>query len=280
MKRIDLPDRGIALEVLEARPERADPARRLLLVHGFQAAKEDFADHLDALAARGWHAIAPDLRGHGASDHPPGQDAYSFAILAEDLRALADALGWQEPFTVLGHSIGGAIVQHFALAHPERVHALVLMDTCHTAMDNVDPADVALGQQVVAEAGLAVLQQLQAERGVDPLGTAAHARVAAERPGYAEYGDRKLLACSPDMWCAIVGEVFSQPDRLDALASITAPTLVLVGEQDAPFLADSERMAKTIPGATLVVLPDAGHSPQFENPSAWWDALNRFLNSL
>lgn len=274
-RRVDLPTRGVGLEVLEA----GAGGRPLLIVHGFAAAKEDFAEHLDALAGRGWHAVAPDLRGHGASDHPPGRESYSFATIADDLVALADALGWGT-FAVLGHSMGGAMVQLLVLAHPERVDALVLMDTCHTALDNVPPDMVALGQQVVAESGLAVLQQLQAQRGVDPLGTSAHARVVAARPGYGEYGERKLLACSADMWCELVGEVFGQPDRLDALGRIEAPTLVLVGEEDAPFLPDSERMAKAIPNATLVVIPDAGHSPQYENPTAWWDALTRFLDSL
>ena len=55
---------------------------------------------------------------------------------------------------------------------------------------------------------------------------------------------------------------------------------MLVGEQDAPFIAPSERMAKAIDGARLVVIPDAGHSPQFENPDAWWDALTSFLDEV
>ena len=55
------------------------------------------------------------------------------------------------------------------------------------------------------------------------------------------------------------------------------PTLVVVGEQDTPFLAVSQAMADAIPGAELVVLPDAGHSPQFEAPEEWWDAVSGFL---
>ena len=58
------------------------------------------------------------------------------------------------------------------------------------------------------------------------------------------------------------------------------PVLVIVGEQDAPFLGSSQRLAKAIPGARLVVIPDAGHSPQFENPDAWWQALSAFLREV
>ena len=56
--------------------------------------------------------------------------------------------------------------------------------------------------------------------------------------------------------------------------------LVIVGEQDRPFLGPSERMAKAIPRARLAVIPDAGHSPQFENTEAWWDALASFLQEV
>ena len=69
-------------------------------------------------------------------------------------------------------------------------------------------------------------------------------------------------------------------DRLDALASVTVPALVLVGEQDTPFLKPSHRMAEAIPGAELAVLPDGGHSPQFESPDHWWKALSTFLERV
>ena len=55
---------------------------------------------------------------------------------------------------------------------------------------------------------------------------------------------------------------------------------MLVGEEDAPFRKPSQRMADAIPGAELVVLPDGGHSPQFESPELWWKALSDFLDRL
>jgi pimeloyl-ACP methyl ester carboxylesterase len=69
-------------------------------------------------------------------------------------------------------------------------------------------------------------------------------------------------------------------DRLPDLGRIRVPTLVLVGEEDAPFRKPSQRMADAIPGAELVVLPDGGHSPQFESPELWWKALTGFLDRL
>ena len=55
------------------------------------------------------------------------------------------------------------------------------------------------------------------------------------------------------------------------------PTLVIVGDHDEPFLDASRAMAAVVPGAELVVVRDAGHSPQFENPGPWFEALDGFL---
>jgi 3-oxoadipate enol-lactonase len=254
--------------------------RPLLLVHGFGGAKEDFGDWLEPLAQRGWHAVAPDLRGHGQSAKPDDEAAYDWPLFVADVVELVDGLGW-ERFVVLGHSMGGMVVQHLVLDHPSRVAALVLMNTSHAAPDGLDPELVDLAVTVIREQGvdtyLALAQELE-ER--DPLASPAHKRVVAERPGYAEFCDAKARGAAPAMRLAMMPRFLSQPDRLAALASVAVPTLVIDGEQDAAMRAHGERMAKTIPGARRVVVPDAGHSPQFENPPVWWDAVSGFLDSL
>src|SRR5204862_6956865 len=99
-------------------------------------------------------------------------------------------------------------------------------------------------------------------------------------PRDAELCDADMQAATRAMWLTMVPKLHDQHDRLNALEAVDVPTLLLAGEQDAGFLPDMERLAKSIPGAELVVLPDAGHSPQFENPDAWWDALTSFLDRL
>jgi pimeloyl-ACP methyl ester carboxylesterase len=112
-----------------------------------------------------------------------------------------------------------------------------------------------------------------------PLATPAYERLLVERPDYQEFNDRKWATLSAVMWATLAREIRDQPDELAALASVSVPTLVMVGEQDEPFVAVSRAMADTIPGAELVVIPDAGHSPQFENGSVWIAALERFLHA-
>jgi pimeloyl-ACP methyl ester carboxylesterase len=126
----------------------------------------------------------------------------------------------------------------------------------------------------------ALNETLKVMREKDPLVTPAFLRMIHETPGYDAFCDAKLLASAPAMWLAMSKELLAQADRLDALAHVGVPTLVVAGEQDTPFVAHSERMAKTIPGARLVVVADAGHSPQFEARDSWWDALTSFLDNL
>ena len=267
---------GLTFEIAEA---GASNQRRVLLVHGFTGAKDDFVEAVDALADAGWHAVAPDLRGHGNSAQPASEEAYDFDLFADDLWALVDGLGWGDEFVLLGHSMGGMIAQVAALRQPARLAGLVLMDTAHGPLEGIDAGELDLGVAIVREHGMEMLRQLQDER-EDALATPASLRVRAERPGWEEFERRKFLASSAAMWAAMAPKMLNQADRLDAVASLPMPVLVLVGEQDQLFVGPSQRMAKTIPGARLVVIPDAGHSPQFENTEAWWDALTSFLQEV
>jgi 3-oxoadipate enol-lactonase len=253
--------------------------RGLLLVHGFTGGRVDFADHLDALAELGWWVVAPDLRGHGSSWHPEEESDYSFEHFAGDILALVDALGW-ERFVLLGHSMGGMIAQVAAFERPEVLDGLVLMDTTHGPLE-IDRDLAVLGAEIVRAGGMAAVKEaLDALEGDGPLGTPANQRLLHERPGYREMGDRKFLGSSPAMYASMIGQMVDQVDRLQHLADLEVPTLVIVGEQDTPFLGPSEAMATAVAGARLEVISDAGHSPQFENPGAWRAVMLDFLARL
>ena len=232
------------------------------------------------MADAGWHAVAPDHRGHGASSKPDDESAYSFEILADDSLALLDALGWDR-FALLGHSMGGMIAQFIATKSPDRLTALVLMDTGHGPVQSLDPTLVEAAVSIVRTQGIDALADLLTDR-ESPLDTPAHQRLLAEKPGFAEFEDRKFRSTSPSLYAPMASSFVHTADRLDDLRRLpdTLPTLVMVGDQDEPFIGPSERMAEAIPDASLVVIPNAGHSPQFENPEAWWTTLSGFLADL
>jgi pimeloyl-ACP methyl ester carboxylesterase len=264
-------DDGTSLEV---RDTGRGPA--LLLVHGFGGAKEDFADHVDALAAR-YRVVVFDHRGHGESDGPDEVAAYSLDRLADDTIQVADALGIDR-FRLLGHSMGGMVARRLLLVHPERIEALVLMDTSPGPVPGIDRDLVDLGASIAIEHGKDTLKPLLDEAAA--LETPSYQRLLLDRPGYQEFVDYKWAALSGVMWGAIARDIVHQPDQLTRLAEVACPTLVIVGEEDEPFLEVSKVMAATIPDARLVVVPDAGHSPQFENPTVWFAALDAFLSEV
>jgi pimeloyl-ACP methyl ester carboxylesterase len=274
----DVHQRIVVLGDVELSVAEAGAGQRpLLLLHGFTGAKEDFTDWLDRLADLGWHAVAPDHRGHGASSKPTSEYAYSLEILADDVERLTDLLDWPR-FALLGHSMGGMVAQVVAVRRPERLDALVLMDTGYGPVEGLDPQLVDAAVSVVRTQGIDALATLLEE--VDsPLESPAHQRLVSGRPGFVEFEDRKFRATSPALYAAMAPVFVAEADRLDGLAALppSLPTLVLVGDQDRPFVGASERMAAVIPGASLAVVPDAGHSPQFESPDAWWDAVTSFL---
>jgi pimeloyl-ACP methyl ester carboxylesterase len=261
-------DDGVALEVTDT---GSGPG--LLLVHGFGGAKEDFADHVDALAAR-HRVVTFDQRGHGESEGPPDPSAYSFDRMAADVLGVADAIGI-DAFRLLGHSMGGMVARRVVLAAPERIDALVLMDTSPGPVPGLDPDLVDYAAGIALTEGKDVLKPMLDAAAT--LETPAYARLLAERPGFEEFELRKWDALSGVMWGTMAHEIAHQPDQLALLAGVRCPTLVIVGEQDASFVGPSRDMAATIPDAELVVVRDAGHSPQFENPIAWLEAVDGFL---
>ncbi len=266
-------DDGVGLATVAVGDPRAPG---LLLVHGIGGAKEDFADHLDALAAH-HRVVTFDHRGHGESDKPDDERAYSLDRLAVDIATVVDAHDLHD-LRILGHSMGGMAMRRFLLAHPDRAHAVVFMDTSAGAPPGSDTELVAAASEIVRSGGLAALKQLSDE--LDVLGSAAHQRILAERPGFAEYSDYKWHAMAPVMWTALMHEIVTQPDQLPELAALTVPALGIVGDQDVMFLRPMDDIVRTVPRARLVVIDAAGHSPQFENPPAWIAAMREFLDGL
>jgi len=271
---VDLGD--VALHVVDA----GEGGRPVMLVHGFTATSDEVAGVVEPLAEGGWHAVAPDLRGHGRSDSPADAGAYSLEIMAADVVALADRLGWDR-FALLGHSMGGGVAQLVALDHPERLTGLVLASTFHGPVPGISMELVQLGQWVVREAGMEGLADAQAARRAEnPESVAAFERLQEAIPGYAEQSRARLVSTSPDMWAAMAPRFVDQQDRLERLAQLQVPTAVIVGEFDGTMGDDCRRLAETIPGAHLTVIAGAGHVPQLERPDAWWVAVAGFLNSI
>jgi pimeloyl-ACP methyl ester carboxylesterase len=201
--------------------------------------------------------ITWDMRGHGRTASPDDPSLYSEEATVADMAALLDAAG-AESAIVGGLSLGGYMSLAFHLVHPERTRALLIIDTGpgfrnDEAREGWNARARKTGDRFESE-GLARLAS-----GSNELRDAHH----SSAKGLA-HAARGMLA---------------QRDArvINALPDIRVPSLVVVGANDEPFLKASDYMAAKIPGAQKVVIPDAGHAANIDQPQAFNDAVLAFL---
>jgi pimeloyl-ACP methyl ester carboxylesterase len=236
--------------------EGSGPA--VLLSHGFGASSHMFRPNVAALATD--HTVLTwDQRGHGRSDSPADPDAYSTALAVADMAAILDGAG-AERAVIGGHSLGGYLSLAFHLAHPERVAALVLIDTGPGYRG--DEGRQKWNRMAESYAGDLEAKGLAALGGSGELSASVH----RDASGLVHAARRVLTQ--------------SDASVVDSLPSIAVPVLVIVGEKDKPFLAGSSYMAEKIPDAELVVIPGAGHAPNVTHTAEFDARLRTFLDRL
>jgi pimeloyl-ACP methyl ester carboxylesterase len=266
--------RSVALgDVRLAYEDRGTGGRPLVLVHGFTGSRDDFADVADALADLG-RLVVLDQRGHGDSSKPGG--GYDFDHLVADLRGLFDAAGIGQA-DLLGHSLGGMVALRFALAHPERVASLILMDTGARAVPVLGQAF----ERAIASVRRNGMSRLVAASAATPL--AGEELQIARIEGEERYRARaraKLEALDPEAFIALATYLGEHPSVVDRLGEIRCPVTVIVGSEDAPFLPLADELARGIAGAALVRIAGAGHSPQKSGRAAWLEAVRAHLGRV
>lgn len=120
----------------------------VVFCHGFPELGYSWRHQLKALAAKGYHAIAPDQRGYGATSSPPNVEDFDMEHLTGDLCGMLDVLGYDKAVFV-GHDWGGSVVWSMATMHPDRVAGVVGVNTPHRPRSPVDP--IAMMREVFGE---------------------------------------------------------------------------------------------------------------------------------
>ncbi len=226
---------GVRIHYREFGPADGAP---VLLLHGFASnARVNWISTgwTEFLAAAGFRVIAPDLPGHGESEKLHTKERYTAPAMAEDMARLLDHLGLRRAF-VMGYSMGARVAAFLALAHPERICALMLAGMADNLIHGVG------GSEEIARA-------LLAENLDDPAipAWARGFRQFAERTG----SDLKALAA-----CITAARTPLPPEkvrRLDAL-----PVLIVLGEEDA-IAGGTEEITALLPHAGLTILPRRNH---------------------
>jgi pimeloyl-ACP methyl ester carboxylesterase len=243
----------------------------VLFISGLADEGACWVDQVAGLKER-YRVTTFDNRGVGRSAAPEGP--FRIADFAADTEALIGALGLERPH-VVGSSMGGAIAQELALAHPDRVRSLVLNGTwcrgdrfLHEVFRNwmwsAEKAD-SIRDFLVTVNLWCFAPRIWNE------GTMDGWIAAAESSPYAQ---------SVDAFCRSA-QALIEHDSADRIAAISCPTLVTVGELDlAVPTRFSEELVERIPNARLVVLPAVGHQPFQEIPAEYNRLLTEFWQSL
>lgn len=245
--------------------EQGDPAAPpVLLLHGYTDSWRSFAGVLARLPGS-VRAIALTQRGHGGAGRPAA--GYRPRDFAADTAAFLDALGI-DAAVIVGHSMGSAIAQRFALDHPRRVLGLVLVGAFASARGN---------------AGLRAFWSESVSGLADPVSPAfalAFQRGTLARPVPQAFLDmvvRESLKVPARVWRAALAALL-EVDHAAELPRITAPTLIVWGDRDAIFpRSDQEALLSAMPHARLLVYPGAGHSPHWEEPDRFAADLTAFV---
>ena len=230
----------------------------LLLTHGYSATSQMWRPQIDVLS-RDHTLILWDMRGHGQSDSPEDDALYSESLTVADMAALLDHLGF-ETGVIGGLSLGGYMSLAFHVDHRERVDGLLIIDT---------------GPGFKKDTARGAWNQ-----------TAIDRAVAIERDGAAALEGRSAEQASSEhrniigLARAARGMLTQHTPRvIESLPGIEVPSIVVVGADDEPFLAATDYMAAKIPGAEKVIIPDAGHAANMDQPEYFNEAISSFLTA-
>jgi len=246
---------GVSIHYEVHGPDKAQP---ILLSHGYGATRRMWDGQVAAFTDR-YRLVLWDMRGHGESGDPADPALYSHALTVGDMAAVLDACGIERA-VIGGLSLGGVMSLGFHLAHPERVRALMLFDTGPGFRN----PEARREWNKRAEARARELESNGLPRSVG----GAETRLGHHRSAQGLAGAARGMRAQPDS------------SLIDSLPSIAVPTLVLVGSEDRHFLGAADYMAAKIPGAQKVVIPDAGHAANLDQPEAFNRAVSNFLASL
>ncbi len=234
------------------------------------------------MSSRAWERVVPllpaqytsfayDLRGFGGSEHCGN---YSFASHLEDLAAFLDVMEARQAILV-GHSMGANLLQDFAIANGGRCLAVVLSNASARVLPPPDPVANRVAER------LALFDTADTTRKALELGVPRYFDAGNLRPGeISEWIDIGLQADREALRAMLKANYSLTPIPRKAYDAITAPTLIVASSHDS-FSPPSHirALSDAMPNSAISTIEDCGHTPMWEKPRAWGDAVSTFLNS-
>lgn len=254
--------------------EEAGTGVPIVFVHEFGGDHRSWEPQMRWFSRR-HRCITYAARGYPPSDVPPSVESYSQRRAVQDIVAVMDAAGVDRAH-VVGLSMGGFASLHFGFRHPSRACSLVVAGVGYGAEKHEQAkfrSEVEVVAKSLLEEGMAAFAEKYAYgptrvqfENKDPRGFLEFKKALAEHSA--------LGSANTQIGCQ--GQRPSLYDLVDKMRTMTAPTLILTGDEDWPCLAPALLMKREIPTAALAVMPNCGHTINLEDP----DQFNRIVGDF
>ena len=226
-----------------------------------------------------YRCIAFNARGYPPSDVPDNVAKYSQDRARDDIKAVLDGLKLDKAH-IVGLSMGGFATLHFGFTYPQRVLSLVVAGCGYGASGDKKAQFAA-----EVEAAAARFEQLGMDKAAEGYASAP-SRVQFQNKdprGWREFADQLAGNSTRGAALTMRGVQARRPslfDLVEQMKAITAPTLVVSGDEDWPCLEPGILMKRTILTAGLVVMPNCGHTMNLEEPAAFNQHVADFLHAV
>ncbi|MEP7029660.1 MAG: alpha/beta hydrolase [Pseudolabrys sp.] len=250
----------------------------IVLVHEFAGDLRSYEMQMRYFGQR-YRCIAYNARGYPPSDVPSDGEKYSQERARDDIRAVLDALKIDKAH-IVGLSMGGFATLHFGFTYPERARSLVIAGCGYGATPDKR-------SQFAEEAEAAAKnfeQQSMAKAAVGyALGPTRVQFQNKDPRGWREFADQLEQHSTEGAARTMRGVQKRRPslfDLVDKMKTISVPTLIMTGDEDWPCLEPGLLMKRTIPTAALIVMPNAGHTINLEEPAAFNQHIAEFFHTV
>ena len=264
---------------------RGDP---IIVVHGGPGMDHSYLLPGMRRLARSNRVIFYDQRGGGRTEGEVSRATVSFDTFLGDISALADSLRLGR-FTLMGHSWGGLIALRYAARHPDRLRALVLMNSVEPGRRYIVQSSDLLAKKRTTEDSIEYARILKSDALKRREASAVNALLRVTfRTLFTDRALAQQLVIDLDQRTVsnmgpVASMVMTSAGTFDfwtEAASIRVPTLILQGADDAMPLEMVRELARTIPGSRLSIIEGAGHFPYIEKPTDTIGAITRFLAAI
>jgi 3-oxoadipate enol-lactonase len=243
----------------------------MLFVHGYPLSQKIWEPQISGLSELAT-IITTDLRGHG--DSYPFDGAYTMDLLAEDCKHVLDELGVNTPVVACGLSMGGYVLFSLYRSHPDLFRGLILTSTRSGSDTEEGKINRDLAIKDALERGAGAIADSMLPKMFSPSTLSSNTNLVNQV--------REMMSNTSDL--GIIGALQGMRDRLDStslLGQISCPVLIVHGKDDQLIpVGEAELMHQNISNSNLVVVENAGHLLNLEQPDRFNQAVRKFISSL